>query len=97
MHEILYGTLVFALYVLPAACIILTNRKYLKTPDELFQKTMLFILLGAYFVFLFALDIWRLSAGFSRVVLTGLCWIADRRGVSHLLRCPDDFGSKEIR
>lgn len=65
MQELLHGTSVFALYILPAAAIMLISRKFLKIPDELFRKILHFILLGAYFPSLFAFDTWWISAGFA--------------------------------
>ena len=65
MHELLHGALVFALYVIPAAAIMLIARKFLKIPDELFRKILHFILLGAYFPFLFAFHTWWISTGFA--------------------------------
>lgn len=63
MQEFLHGASVFALYVLPAAGIMFTARHLIKIPDELFRKLLHFILLGAYFPFLFAFDSWWISAG----------------------------------
>ena len=59
------GVSVFAMYLLPAAIIMLTARKFLKIPDELYRKSLHFILLGAYFPFLFAFRTWWISAGFA--------------------------------
>ena len=65
MHELLHGVSVFAIYLLPALVIMLTARKFLKIPDELYRKILHFFLLGAYFPFLFAFDTWWISAGFA--------------------------------
>lgn len=65
MNELLHGVSVFAVYLIPAAVIMLTARKLLKIPDELFRKILHFILLGAYFPFLFAFQTWWISAGFA--------------------------------
>ena len=65
MQELLHGAAVFAAYLIPAAVIILTARSFLKIPDELFRKILHFILLGAYFPFLFAFRTWWISAGFA--------------------------------
>ena len=65
MQELLHGVLIFALYLIPAAAIMLTARTFLKIPDELFRKILHFILLGAYFPFLFAFQTWWISAGFA--------------------------------
>ena len=69
MQELLNGTLVVALYIIPAAIIMLTARKFLKIPDELFRKILHFILLGAYIPFLYAFQTWWISAGFSAVLI----------------------------
>ena len=63
MSELLHGLAMFALYVIPAAGIMFTARRFVKIPDELFRKILHFILLGAYFPFLFAFDTWWVSAG----------------------------------
>lgn len=65
MHELLHGARIVALYIIPVAAIMLTARKFLKIPDELFRKILHFILLGAYFPFLFAFQTWWISAGFA--------------------------------
>ena len=65
MEEILHGICVFALYLLPVAVIMLTARAFLKIPDELFRKILHFILLGAYFPFLYGFQTWWISAGFA--------------------------------
>ena len=65
MEEFLRGICVFAGYLIPAAVIMLTARRFLKIPDELFRKILHFILLGAYFPFLFAFGTWWISAGFA--------------------------------
>ena len=69
MQEFLHGTFVFALYVLPMGGIMVAARKFLKIPDELFRKILHFILLGAYFVFLFAFETWWISAGFAVLLI----------------------------
>lgn len=63
MQELLHGAAVFALYVIPAAAIMFTARWLIKIPDELFRKILHFILLGAYFPFLYAFDTWYIAAG----------------------------------
>ena len=65
MQELLHGAFIFALYLIPAAVIMLTVRKFMNIPDELFRKILHFILLGAYFPFLFAFHTWWISAGFA--------------------------------
>ena len=65
MQEFLHGAYNFILYLAPMAVIMLTARTFLKIPDELFRKILHFILLGAYFPFLFAFKTWWISAGFA--------------------------------
>lgn len=65
MQELLHGAFCFAVYVIPAAAIMLIARRFLKIPDELFRKILHFILLGAYVPFLFGFDTWWISAGFA--------------------------------
>lgn len=65
MRELLNGMSVIAMYLFPAACIMLAARKWMKIPDELFRKILHFILLGAYIPFLFAFQTWWISAGFA--------------------------------
>lgn len=69
MQELLHGALVFSLYVIPAAAIMLTARRFLNIPDELFRKILHCILLGAYLPLLFAFDTWWISAGFVAVLI----------------------------
>ena len=64
MEEFLHGVLVFVLYLAPAAVILFAARTFLKIPDELFRKILHFVLLGAYFPFLFAFPSWWMSVGF---------------------------------
>lgn len=65
MQELLRGGFIFCLYVIPAAAIMLLARACLKIPDELFRKILHFILLGAYFPFLFGFHTWWICAGFA--------------------------------
>ncbi len=65
MQELLRGAFFFCLYVIPAAAIMLIARKFLRIPDELFRKILHFVLLGAYFSFLFGFSTWWISAGFA--------------------------------
>ena len=58
MTEFLHGTLIFLLYLVPLAIIILTIRKFTKIQDELFRKILHFILLGAYIPLLFGFKTW---------------------------------------
>ncbi len=72
MKEILNGVSGIALYIIPAASIMLTVRKLFKVPDELFRKILHFILLGAYIPFLFGFETWRAAAGVAGALLIAL-------------------------
>ena len=65
MQELLDGAKAIGLYLAPAAVIVLSARKLIRIPDELFRKILHFILLGAYIPFLFAFDTWWISAAFA--------------------------------
>ena len=65
MAEFLHGALVFVLYLAPMAVIMPIARKFFHLPDELFRKLLHFVLLGAYFPFLFAFQTWWISAAFA--------------------------------
>ncbi len=69
MQELLHGAFVFALYLIPAAAIMLLARRFFKIPDELFRKILHFILLGAYFPFLFAFHTWWISVVFAAILI----------------------------
>ena len=61
MQEFLQGVAAFAAYVLPVAGFMFVARAFVKIPDELFRKILHFILLGAYFPFLYGFETWWLS------------------------------------
>lgn len=65
MEELLHGLTLFALYLFPAAIIMMTARRFLRIPDELFRKILHFILLGGYFPLLFGFQTWWIAAGFA--------------------------------
>ena len=69
MQELLHGAFVFALYLIPAAAIMLLARKFFNIPDELFRKILHFILLGTYFPFLFAFHTWWISVAFAAILI----------------------------
>ena len=58
MHEFLFGTGVVLGYFVIAASTMLTLRKLIRIPDELFRKILHFILLFSYIPFAFAFDTW---------------------------------------
>ena len=53
MNGFFDGILAFIYYLTPLALIMLFVRKFTKIPDELFRKSLHFILLGAYIPLLF--------------------------------------------
>ena len=69
MSELLHGACVFVLYLLPLAALVFTARKFIKIPDELFRKILHFVLLGAYFPFLFGFQTWWISAGLAAFLI----------------------------
>ena len=58
MIEFINGLLIFLIYLVPIATVILIIRKFSKIPDELFRKILHFILLGAYIPLLFGFNTW---------------------------------------
>ena len=58
MQEFLRGTGVVCIYFIIAASTALCARKMIKIPDEVFRKTLHFILLFSYIPFAFAFDAW---------------------------------------
>ena len=69
MPELLHGAYVFALYVIPAAGVMFLARRFTRIPDELFRKILHFVLLGAYFPFLFAFETWYISASCAAILI----------------------------
>lgn len=61
MQELLHGAAIVCIYFAVAASTMLTLRRLLKIPNELFRKTLHFILLGSYIPFAFAFETWWLS------------------------------------
>ena len=58
------GVLFFGAYIVPTAVTMLLLRRYTGMPDELFRKSLHFIMVGAYILFLFAFQTWWLAAIF---------------------------------
>lgn len=65
MQLFLYGVSITMLYIIVAVGSMLLVRKCFTIPDELFRKTLHFILLGAYIPLVFAFETWWMSAIFS--------------------------------
>ena len=64
MGELIRGALVFGAYIVPAAVTMLLLRRYTRIHDELFRKSLHFIMVGAYIIFLFGFRTWWLAAVF---------------------------------
>jgi len=58
MQEFLSGTADVCIYFLIAASAALVARKLIKIPDEVFRKTLHFILLFSYIPFAFSFEVW---------------------------------------
>ena len=65
MEELLHGAGLFVCYLVPFGALLMLFRAFIKIPDELFRKLLHFLLLGAYFPFLFGFRTWWISAGFA--------------------------------
>lgn len=65
MQELLRGAGIVCLYFIIAATSLLTCRRLFRIPDELFRKTLHFVLLASYIPFVFAFDRWWVSALFA--------------------------------
>ena len=61
MQELLHGAGIVCIYFVVAASIMLTLRKLIRIPDELFRKLLHSILLVSYIPFAFAFESWWLS------------------------------------
>ena len=69
MTEFLHGAIIFFIYLIPLAIIILSIRKFTKIPDEIFRKILHFILLGAYIPLLIGFNTWWICAIFISCLL----------------------------
>ena len=69
MQEFLIGSGITVLYILVAAAVALSARKFFSIPDELFRKILHFILLGAYIPLVFAFDTWWMPAVLSGALI----------------------------
>lgn len=58
MNGFFDGILAFLYYLTPLALVLLFVRKFTKIPDELFRKSLHFVLLGAYIPLLFGFSKW---------------------------------------
>lgn len=65
MQELLHGVGIICIYYLAAASIMLTIRWLTQIPDEVFRKSLHFVLLGSYIPFITAFDVWWIAALFA--------------------------------
>ena len=72
MQELLSGAQSICIYIVLLAGIMLIARILFRIPDELFRKSLHFILLGAYIPFLFGFQTWWISAGFAAFLIVVL-------------------------
>lgn len=61
MQAFLYGAGVVCIYFLAAASAAFAARRLIQIPDEMFRKTLHFILLFSYIPFVFAFEVWWYS------------------------------------
>lgn len=72
MHPFLVGVLSVLIYIAVAAGIVFGARALIKIPDELFRKTLHFILLGAYIPLVFAFSEWWMATVFALILIVVL-------------------------
>lgn len=61
-QELLHGFGALSLYFIVAASVVLLCRFLIKIPNEVFRKTLHFVLLGSVFVFVYGFETWWVSA-----------------------------------
>ncbi len=61
-QELLHGFGILSLYFIIAASTVLLCRFLIKIPNEIFRKTLHFVLLGSVFVFVYGFKTWWISA-----------------------------------
>ena len=88
MSDLLHGGTALLIYFAIAASTALVSRALITIPDELFRKILHFILLGSLLVFVFAFDVWWISAlsslAFAIVVYPLLALAEHIKGFSRL-------------
>lgn len=62
LQELLSGFGALSVYFAVAATTVLTLRLLIRIPDEIFRKTLHFVLLGSIFIFTFSFDRWYVAA-----------------------------------
>ena len=65
MLELVSGAGIICIYFVIAASTMLACRWFFKIPDEVFRKTLHFVLLASYIPFVFAFETWWISALFA--------------------------------
>lgn len=62
MQAIMYGTLNVLIYFVAAAGIAISCRLIFSIPEEIFRKTLHFILLGSFLIFIISFPTWQITA-----------------------------------
>ena len=62
LQELLHGFGILSIYFIIAASTVLLCRFFIKIPNEIFRKTLHFVLLGSVFVFVYGFNTWWVSA-----------------------------------
>lgn len=62
LQELLHGFGILSVYFIIAATTVLLCRFLIKIPNEIFRKTLHFVLLGSVFVFVYGFETWWVSA-----------------------------------
>lgn len=62
IQELLHGFGILSVYFIIAASTVLLCRFLIKIPNEIFRKTLHFVLLGSVFVFVYGFETWWISA-----------------------------------
>ena len=81
MQLYLYGTSITIFYIIIALFIVLLIRKFCSIPDEVFRKSLHFVLLGAYIPLVFAFETWWMATIFTLsliVILFPALFIAEK-------------------
>ncbi len=67
INELLHGFGILSVYFIIAASTVLLCRFLIRIPNEIFRKTLHFVLLGSVFVFVYGFKTWWVSA-FSAII-----------------------------
>lgn len=86
MQELMNGAGIVCIYFVVAASVMMACRWLFKIPDELFRKTLHFVLLASYIPFVLAFETWWISAlfavAFEILVYPILVWFEHFRNYS---------------